>query len=387
MRRSFGMVLFAGLFCLAFNRTASAQSGNISAYPNPFNEGDAISLSISAFWDPVIERCEFGEFDCPEVEADITISGDDEFWFGDAIYYEELGGWGWTTHDVSGSYAMQPISYSADLTVWYYNPYWATAFPEYGYFSTTVQPAAPVIDGGDTVWWFNGENPSGYPTSVTLTSSGGGSTTWAIAGVPYGINLSETSGATTTVTANGYQFSTSSGDVRVIATVGGVSTSHYMTVRTPTYLDPDPADSSDNCPRPGPYSWGWMSDIWYVVRDNLREAMPAVVPVNEWFVESTPWVEWPGGTSGGAWVMPTPNGAGPAITDPSSHLIDRMQSTAGTGVDPNDPTLNCGESVRVDYWHQDWYVGANAIAGTGVFVQGDTQERYRSHGAHNYIHR
>ncbi|MGA2695634.1 MAG: hypothetical protein ABSE92_06210, partial [Terriglobales bacterium] len=40
-------------------------------------------------------------------------------------------------------------------------------------------PPPPTISGPNTVWWFHGQDPNAgsYPTSITLTSSGGSTTT------------------------------------------------------------------------------------------------------------------------------------------------------------------------------------------------------------------
>src|SRR5580704_3487934 len=47
---------------------------------------------------------------------------------------------------------------------------------------STSFPVVPAISGGNTVWWFNGQNPdpTDYPISVTLSSSAGSSTTWSV---------------------------------------------------------------------------------------------------------------------------------------------------------------------------------------------------------------
>ena len=70
-------------------------------------------------------------------------------------------------------------------------------------------PPPPTISGPNTVWWFSGATPSGYNTSITLTSSGGSATTWAVTAGANEVTLSSTSGASITVESSGTAFSSS----------------------------------------------------------------------------------------------------------------------------------------------------------------------------------
>jgi hypothetical protein len=47
-------------------------------------------------------------------------------------------------------------------------------------YGTPPVSVFPTITGQNTVWYFGGQTPSGYATSIVLTSNAGGNTTWAV---------------------------------------------------------------------------------------------------------------------------------------------------------------------------------------------------------------
>ncbi|HVN20991.1 MAG TPA: Ig-like domain-containing protein [Dongiaceae bacterium] len=135
----------------------------------------------------------------------------------------------------------------------------------------------PTISGPNTVWWFNGQNPSGYSTSITLQSDGGSSSTWSVSGNTAAVHLSTMTGATTTITATSTAWSSTPGDVKITATANGQSSSPYdVTTRKSTSLT-DPTTSGGVCDS----QWGYETLITYLVRDQMNIVIPTDVDYNE----------------------------------------------------------------------------------------------------------
>jgi hypothetical protein len=103
----------------------------------------------------------------------------------------------------------------------------------------------PVITGGNTVWWFNGQSPTGtYPISVTLSANGTGTATWSVTAGASRISLVP-NGHSATVTSTGTHFSRAVGDISIKVTVGGVTSNAFtMTAKTPWKLVPRPGSPS-----------------------------------------------------------------------------------------------------------------------------------------------
>jgi hypothetical protein len=131
----------------------------------------------------------------------------------------------------------------------------------------------PTISGPNTVWWFNGQNPNpaAYPTSITLTSTGGASTTWSVNEANAKISLSSMSGAQVSVSSSGGHFSGTAGDISIYVTAGGQqSTAFTITSKTPWRLvarGPSPACFAS----PQTYS----TTLSYDVHDNFDTVMSA----------------------------------------------------------------------------------------------------------------
>jgi hypothetical protein len=243
--------------------------------------------------------------------------------------------------------------------------------------TTEQTPAAPAdvkprITGGNTVWWFSGQTPSGYATSVTLTSSGGASTTWAVTAHSDQISLSTTTGSTTTVTATGTAVSGAAGEVKITATVNSqTSTPFSLTTRRPFRLVA--GTITTNCDA----TFGYLTDLNYTIQDNLLANMPSSVALNE---------NWTTGVtndfSGTNWRR----GNAGSITTTSGSPAAFFDEIGGENVAlPPNPTAACsGTATAVDHWGQEWKIGTTSI-GVGTRVQTDTIQKYTQHAVHNSI--
>jgi hypothetical protein len=128
------------------------------------------------------------------------------------------------------------------------------------------------ITGGSAVWWFNGQTPSGYTTTITLTAlpSGASYYGWSIVAGTDKATLSGQSGNTIHLTGN--DLSTTLNDVTVrceIQTSGGNGVAgKNITVRGPYKLVPTGfVDESDP-------TWGYQSFLNYDVQDNWGSLLP-----------------------------------------------------------------------------------------------------------------
>ena len=237
----------------------------------------------------------------------------------------------------------------------------------------------PTISGGDTVWYFNGPNAnSDYPTTVTLTSSGGSGTTWSITAGSDKVSLSSSSGATVDVTVNlsssPLVYSGDVGDIHITATANGqTSTTKTMTSRRPKRLVPYTSDPGYQCPRPSPYPGGYKSTIHYVLQDQLNAtAGTAYIPANEYFTSAV--VPDYTGTN---WTRADANGTSQLPTDFFDQITDSMPLT-GPRI-PESPSSGCGATNTSDlihHWTQEFLVGDDTVS-SGFVVQTDVLQRYR----------
>lgn len=119
--------------------------------------------------------------------------------------------------------------------------------------------AMPVISGPTDVWWFGGITPSGYATSITLTTSPGSSYQWSIDAGGGEIYTSGLTDSTLTISSAASSFSSSIGDVHVSVNVDGVRSSEFdLTTREPHKLVPStnpPAAVDMNSPQGSPITW------------------------------------------------------------------------------------------------------------------------------------
>jgi hypothetical protein len=230
---------------------------------------------------------------------------------------------------------------------------------------------APTISGPNTVWWFNGQNPtSSYPISVTLTSSGGSSTTWSVSQADAKVSLSPSTGSQTTVTSTGSHFSGAVGDISITATASGVSSAPFtMTARTPWKLSLK--SRSTSCDP----TYVYITDISYNVLDNLSSVIANDITWNE----SLGQCQSANGSNWGT-ICVTPGAGstnplldqlgGPPLSDKPSPAP--KCDTPPTGTTPYETVP---QTIRV----------GSATTGTGVLAQTDTLTYYLDQGNHTGI--
>jgi len=227
----------------------------------------------------------------------------------------------------------------------------------------------PSISGPNTFWSFNGQSPAGYATSISLTSTGGASTTWSVPAGANKVHLSSTSGASITVSTSGTAFSNSPGDIQIVASIvaaHGVivnSLPFEVTSRVPFRLVPGQIVTSCDP------TWGYATLVNYTMQDNLLTIFPSTIGVNE---------AWTSGItadySGMNWIR----GAAAGVQVPSSEFADLIQGETSTYF----PTPNCnGPTTPVYHWGQEWYIGSTT-SGAGSAVQTDTLQKYINSALH-----
>jgi len=239
--------------------------------------------------------------------------------------------------------------------------------PEYSpiHYEVPVQvQARPNISGPNVVWYFGGHSPSGYATSITLTSSGGSGTQWSITAGSNKIQLSSSSGSSVDVTSTGSAFSSSAGDIQITATANGQTSSPFsLTSRKPFRLLA--GSLSTTCPSS---AWGYETFINYTIQDQLLANLPTAVIFNEHWsgsvVDDYSGTNWRRGAEGSFtsvsfsdWI----GGENPAL--------------------PPSPSISCGNTTNVQHWGQEWWVG-NSTSGTGVKVQSNTLQKRRGSAIH-----
>jgi hypothetical protein len=262
-----------------------------------------------------------------------------------------------------------------------------TATPRSGYFTDPAcsQPGTlpsisrqltvkPGISGATKFWWFAGESPSGYVTSMILlaTTSGSGSYQWAITKGGAIVNFSNDS--TTIMTTNGQATVKSIGasvkanDVKVTVTVNGVTSDPFLlTVNAPHSLELLREEHQTAS------TAGYISRIHYKIKDQFGTVLDAGVPVNEKFttnvVNDLSGANWTRGPAGGVVVTP-------------SDWADEIsgQDIAGAIPLPIAPQSPLG-STMVHHFDGEWRVGSNMV-GKGRRVQTNRWQRYIDHASH-----
>lgn len=239
--------------------------------------------------------------------------------------------------------------------------------------SEETEPAAPVdvkptITGPQTLWWFNGQTPSGYAVQITLnTSCSGSSWQWTVNSGNNKVTLGTNGSCSITITSAAPSGTQS--DVSISVTVGGLtSTPYLLTVRAPhslSYQGDNHASSS---------AYGYTSKIGYDIRDQFGTLLPTDVLINELFTtgitndySGTNWIRAPQG-----FATVSPSGWDDTITgQPVSQAIPA-------------PTAPCSPpcSTLVHHFSGEWYVGS-ATSGIGVKVQTNTWNRYVDHATHS----
>ncbi len=228
-----------------------------------------------------------------------------------------------------------------------------------------------TISGPQTVWCFNGQTPSGYTTTITLTAtpSGASSYTWAFTA---GSDKATLSGQTANmINLSGKALSASAGDVQVTVTVEGTTSAPYaITVRGPKLLlAGDVVHQADS-------TYGYASFLHYTINDNLSQTLPSSVALNEnWTTTVT------NDYSGTNWRRGNPGSS----TTSSSALADEIQGEALSLPPVPVPTFQSPlGSTKVQHWGQEWRVGSST-SGLGARVQTDTIQKYTDHAVHQSI--
>ncbi len=229
--------------------------------------------------------------------------------------------------------------------------------------TTAGTKVAPTIEGPNTVWWFNGQTPSGYSTSITLTASGGSTYSWNITSGSSMITLSGTTGSSVTVRSTGTAFSSTATSIAVTVTADGVSSApFYITSRRPYTLVV--GTITDQCDA----TWGYDDFFNYTIKDQMGTALPSSIPLNEYWttavVNDYPNTNWRRGNPGN---YTTPS------TSPAQ-FADEIQGENIT-LPPTPPTACPGAGQAVDHWGQEWFVGS-LTSGSGSAVQTDTIQKY-----------
>ena len=232
----------------------------------------------------------------------------------------------------------------------------------------------PTISGPQTVWWFNGLLPSGYATIITLTAwpPGAGSYSWAITAGSDKAQFSLFTANTAKLVGRALS-SPPGGDVKVKVTVGGATSSEYpVTVRGPYKLV---AGSKLHSALPG---FGYASQIWYTIRDNLNANMPSMVAFGEQWTTPVD-NRYPGGTN---WERPSAHGD----TTSNSTFYDYITGPGLNNQPPPNPTPTApqGGNTEVQRSGQEWRFGSTT-PGAGARVQTDTWHRYVDHGDNDGI--
>ena len=231
----------------------------------------------------------------------------------------------------------------------------------------------PNITGPNTLWYFGGANPSGstYPVQITL-SEDAASGTWAVASGSDRINLSTTSGTSTTLTPTGSHFSGGVGDTCLTVTVSSETSDQFcISVRTPWKLVPSSPETDPDSVH------GYVTFINYDVYDNLNSPITQDIYWNEALGTNQ-------SENGSNWA----SCCGPIHPSPGDTPVSDMLEPPAIGNSPPPspaPTYDNPPSGATAYLlvPQTIYVGSTTVL--AVQVQSDDLTYYIDHGAHTSI--
>ena len=282
--------------------------------------------------------------------------------------------------DSSGFTSTVPVTGAAAGTTNVTVQYTYEGLPASNTWPVTVFPTISNASGINDIWYFGGITPTytpdgeppttaDYALSITLTSSGGASTTWQDTSGSGEVTLSSTSGSSITVTSSGTSFSSSSGDVRIVATTNGVDSQPY-TLTTHIPYDLTKGITTDYClsdlPLYSGYS-GYLSQVPYTPIDQLGDPLPNPIDANELLDIAAP------DYSGTNWVVSAPNGL-------STPILDQIASGySGTPTLIPVPTCGGAASTPVIHTTQDWFIGST-VPGTGWLTHVDKLQKYVNAG-------
>jgi hypothetical protein len=265
------------------------------------------------------------------------------------------------------------------------------------YIDVTVKKVVMQISGLNTLWWFNGERPQGYPTQTTLTASlaNAGPYTWTSSSLGTGQVVFPNGATTYTTTTNSVVVSAanqSASENDVVVTVtspAGASAPFGMTVRAPNSLAPYVfKESNTNAKDEANSTFGYTSSIYYSVVDQLKAPLPPTpVPINErWdsdLFDDYPGTNWiRGDACGDTKVCQTLNPTLWRDMIDGQCIIGSPKCYAPKPV-ALPPPKNLGD-VAVDHWDGHWSVGSG-IPGKGVSVQTNTWQKYQDHARHTNV--
>ncbi|MGH9942342.1 MAG: hypothetical protein ACRD9R_08290 [Pyrinomonadaceae bacterium] len=230
------------------------------------------------------------------------------------------------------------------------------------------------ISGPSTMWWFNGESPSGYPTQITLmTSANATSYQWSIVTGSDVVRL--LNNGSSSVTVESVRASAQLNDVRIRLMINGVaSDTHDLTVLAPSSLEHEPTINGilrrDSHQSNGN---GYGSTIFYSTLDQFGNRLPMILlPMREDFTSEVvrvfPNANWPRGPASSL-ASQDPVLWGDFISISGTHMPNPLN--------PCNPL--CG--VQIDYWDGEWRFGSE-ISGRGRRVQTNRWLRYQDHAIH-----
>src|SRR2546425_1164308 len=145
----------------AFSLLMAAQAGHACQNTYLYASDDGVNAYADAYT---------GDSTADEVTVDPNLNNPSQLV---AHHYEE----GLT---YVAAHVSWPIDqYGNSLATADYQGFAAVYWSQSRNFPFTVRPTISV-SGGTDIWYFGGETPSGYTTSVGLTSSGGSRTQWVV---------------------------------------------------------------------------------------------------------------------------------------------------------------------------------------------------------------
>jgi hypothetical protein len=237
--------------------------------------------------------------------------------------------------------------------------------------SVTVKPR---ISGPTAVWYFNGENPSGYATQITLTTSTN-ATSWQWTVVSGSDKVSLSGNGTGAVTVTGIAPSANPNDVSITVKVNGVTSNAYrLSVLVPhqlVYIDEEDLLDGD---------YGYTSIIDYQLFNQFGNQLPSSVPINEHFTSSVisdfAGSNWKRGAELGGAQLP-----GNVQDWISGQLLSAIPAPYPTPIHPCTLTLGYLCNTPVHHFTGEIYVGS-LVSGRGRRVETLIWQRYTDHASH-----
>jgi hypothetical protein len=240
------------------------------------------------------------------------------------------------------------------------------------------QPLA--ISGAQDIWWFNGFSPSGYATSITLTSSAGAQTSWSIIEGSDKAILSASQGAQITLSSTQH-ISNTRNDISIHATDGTSSATVVITSRSPFKLKP-----GGRLTRCGPAftPYVYQALVAYSIVDQIDNGTPLPQPVDineSWITDVI--VDYHDDVPGEQPLSWKKSGfTEGAFRSPDSTFADKIEGD----LPDSFPHPICDSSSIKDimHWGQAWQVGTDLI-GAGQRVQTDVIQKRLGTALHTVI--